>query len=505
MRKIILFLIFSFLFIFHHVNAGTEVPVTSISSSSWAYVMFNDGINPKIVSFQLNSIGSSTATLHNWTDWSVIQTISMWSHTTFSTAEVWKLWEFSYAGNPVVIIQIVLDGYYIIYTVYSQNTIINPSATNANYFNFYSWSLYFWQNTTSASQHSKIELATMQRTINPYDFNNFYPMWHIAYMQDNGAQMVYYYNNQYYLLNTWRELTGTVSDNDINTPIFNGNVIWWELQRITMGDQYNINKSKFRSFDAGAKRYYYLSACRTPTPFTVLDWTWTLTSYNFTFYADRTLPNGPPQWFFGLEEKYYDYVKNWLWIKQLNDDELIDRWGECTEAHAYWAFVGNTPTRIYYIRDNELYYYLLNSDDIKAVTGTWVAPWSWWPWSGNGVGEVIWEDPWEACSISTVTLESFFWCIWTWLSYLTKQILVFFNTIPQFINKFLEMWTTENRSISEIIFPKANADIVNDFMPPRSAGYSDTSIGQMDAMMTWIAYALIIIVALVTILILIKK
>lgn len=326
------------------------------------------------------------------------------------------------------------------------------------------------------------------------------------YASDADRIQIITYASPRYMLHEYIYIDNTVWWGTYTTYIFEGDIIGWVLSQLDMDEPNRtaVLRSKLYTYVwSDGDRYYVLSQCRTGSVFDT-----PLPGYNNSWIAyTRAATPGTHEWFFAVPDYpvYHRYVSSWYWLNQ------VDNWysalpiiygANCRQNYAFSNFVGPVPTRVYVYRDNAMYLYVLNEADLAVLssnsgTGGPAAP---------GVWSVSYVDQWAACKATENDWTQFLWCLWSFFSYIWDQIIAFFRAIPAWINKMLEIWTTDTRTIS--FFPTAYAGgwgIAGLLLPDRDPSYGENTIWQIDGMLTGIVFAMIFIITLVVILYITKK
>lgn len=372
--------------------------------------------------------------------------------------------------------------------IIDENLNIYKVSDSSFSFNKYFQYLKFWSTIFDLDNFSVFTWSLSFPTITPK-----FILYEAESISQGKNQLIWYWNdNKFYQTDNILINSQTIWSSNIE--IFTDELIWWELQRLELYDKVWWEKGKLYVWDDWTTRSYFLSWCKSWSWFLV--WTWS--TNNLTL--DAVFIDG----FDAREAKYWDFQNFDIIIKTLDNWEIINYWGDCTQNYWFTDFVGNVPQRVYVLRWGNLYMNLLSAEDQELMTGTGAGIWWWWWWWW--VGEPTYEDQWAACKATENDWTQFLWCLWSFFSYLGDQIINFFKAIPDWINKMLEIWTTDTRTIS--FFPTAYAGgwgIAGLLLPDRDPSYGENTIWQIDGMLTGIVFAMIFIITLVVILYITRK
>lgn len=358
---------------------------------------------------------------------------------------------------------------------------------------YYDWVITIWlgwQRQSFNVNNGNIVTTNTGITLNPTPWA-YYAAWQDTYQTITYTGTRYQLNvNQHLWGNNW----------GINSSfIFEGSILWGELQRLELASNLRswARNYIFRTYDVDNIRYYLLSQCRVGSQYPTA-----IPGYNNNWYAtqDAGIFSG-----FFLSEKnplYNRYVYNGLLLGMVDNNYPplpINTQFNCAYNYAFSHFNSSgQPTRVYVVRSNTMYVYVLSDADIGLLTSSTGSGGTGW-----GVGEPTYDDQWASCKQTQNDWTQFLWCLWSFFSYLGDQIINFFKAIPAWINKMLEIWTTDTRTIS--FFPVVHASIAGQLLPDRDPSYGENTLGQLDWMLTGIVMALIFIVTLAIILVVTRK
>jgi hypothetical protein len=521
--KKFLFIFLFFLIFFGRSQAAIEYDLWAVSGSSTVYIAYNNWTEPEVIFYTSGNIpecgtSSNHAVILNRVNMKTKAIIEQYKHCIWYVA-----WTIARGSRSNTTYDIFYNWHRLISRVLSiSGTFCLWCASNTRYIQWFYyngksqifslsagipgnnaytiiWDRIYVSNTqyiniNTMEYHTHSDSIT--RNINPQVSRIIYinSVWDVT-------QWIYYNsanNNEYKKYDAQLITTGVYEV--LEQTIFNNNIFGGELQRLSIPswyDPWGSNRIQFTSWFIWSDRYYYLSICRSNATFPS-------GGNNVVLWWNRIDNIGSPWWLYDnlpYNPIYYYAIYQWRWLGIPDNNSLwINLWGDCLHSSAFADFVGGIPTRLYVYRSGNIYMYTLSEEDISTLfPGTWwftsTPGWTWW-W--------IWTPDdtniWEWCNIEWFL--DIFTCIRDFFAFLWQKLIQFFTAIPEFIDKILDIVTTESRTV---FIPTSYANITSSLLPEKGAWYSDTSIGRIDGMMIWWLYAFLIIVTLITILILIKK